>query len=1258
MSKISKFQAPPPVSESDFEDLCLAIFRADWKDPQAKLHGRRGQRQDGVDIYSVQLKDQYGVQCKKVDHSSGKLNTDDMDEEIAKAKNFRPELKHFIFATTAKRNVATQAYARKLTLARQKKNLFSIDVMGWEDLVEKLNKHPEVFKDQYPEYFWSETKPIKPEDIENLAKREAFDAALDGIRDLLTQGKYKTAQELLQKLKSRIWNSCDNRIKFRLLTNLAVSQLQSLNIQVAANLFIEAHQYNSEDEKANLNLGRAYALLENKEKAQTILNQLLVRNPANDEARAMLISFQSVSSYEEALTLVPLEFRHLPTTARALSKVAVDFNQIDTALQWLENSRKALSHDPLFNAEYANLVAHRILQKHGRFSDGYKTPKLRDELKQAEIVLSEALKLLGNSDFFDVKAHVLGNRAILRRLLGDLPEAWADIELAASLSPQDIRFQELKAEIQFTREDYLAAEDTLLKIINKDPTIEARFLLCEVQKRLGKIDLAEKSLREIIDLNGSKNSLHDASVLLCDLLIQNSNIPAAAQELRKWENERDSEIAALTLHARIEKIKGNSAEATSYLQQAISKVKQTESHSDLLNLAGELVDNKNYDAAIELLESIQKKIPLGSSSIYLLKAYYFHHDYKKALALCEELNPNLTNKILSHLEIDIHEDLRNLKKAETTLRKYLSTNSSDSFGWIRLAAVLFRTKGSKEAIEILDSKVNFKDLDEKQIFSFTDLLKLCNRGDQALEILYNLQRENAGNAEAKKKLVYLFYTKSVNPPVEVNMVGLNCAVQLEHDDECKWYIIDAVKRNRPLAGELNPDNVLAKKLIGKKIGDEILVREDAFGSVSGKILKIEDKYVHVFRSIQENYGLQFPDDTDIRKIKLKGKISEQGVPEEIERIILNSAEKRAEAIKEILALYRKGNFTIGAFAKCLRITEIEAREIIIGDQHTNLISSTGSEEVLNNAKSNLAALETSVVLDVTSLLTAFHLGILEDLEKSGWTLICAQSTLDLIHSTILSRKIYEKDGLLSLSPIDGKVSGTFLSSEIIQEHLNSLKKLHEWILKNCQIQAIHPEAKKDRDRLEDILGSSASDSLVIARDNNTILYSDDGILRNIAKTEFKVEGCWTDAYLEYLRSKNLISSDKIAKAKALLISIKHVSIKFDDALLISSASASSFLIQEPFIKNAGMLSDSGLPLNAICEVIANFMIKIDDFVLPEHKKEILVHHLLSIATLVKPTDKILHTVNLRLATKLKLLPIQLIRLQNILYTWRKSHILR
>ncbi len=41
----------PPNNSADFESLCLEVWREIWQDRDARMNGRNGQPQAGIDIY-------------------------------------------------------------------------------------------------------------------------------------------------------------------------------------------------------------------------------------------------------------------------------------------------------------------------------------------------------------------------------------------------------------------------------------------------------------------------------------------------------------------------------------------------------------------------------------------------------------------------------------------------------------------------------------------------------------------------------------------------------------------------------------------------------------------------------------------------------------------------------------------------------------------------------------------------------------------------------------------------------------------------------------------------------------------------------------------------------------------------------------------------------------------------------------------------------------------------------------------------------
>ena len=138
----SRFQIPAPANWQDFEDLCTALWREIWEDPNTQKNGRQGQVQYGVDIIGQPGRGEKwaGVQCKLKDNSTGKsLTEEEVKIEIESAKHFSPKLSEFIIATTAVKDAKIESFARKVTIEHQNQGLFSVHIFGWEDIVSRLD---------------------------------------------------------------------------------------------------------------------------------------------------------------------------------------------------------------------------------------------------------------------------------------------------------------------------------------------------------------------------------------------------------------------------------------------------------------------------------------------------------------------------------------------------------------------------------------------------------------------------------------------------------------------------------------------------------------------------------------------------------------------------------------------------------------------------------------------------------------------------------------------------------------------------------------------------------------------------------------------------------------------------------------------------------------------------------------------------------------------------------------------------------------
>lgn len=149
-------QIPPPANWQDFERLCADLWRHLWKDPYAQMNGRTGQVQCGVDIWGSPKGQRgiCGIQCKGKDGGYEKtLTARQLRDEVTKARSFRPALKRFVLATSARNDVSIQKLTRELSAKHRKCKLFSVDVHGWDEISRRLARYPEVLQTHYPQFF-------------------------------------------------------------------------------------------------------------------------------------------------------------------------------------------------------------------------------------------------------------------------------------------------------------------------------------------------------------------------------------------------------------------------------------------------------------------------------------------------------------------------------------------------------------------------------------------------------------------------------------------------------------------------------------------------------------------------------------------------------------------------------------------------------------------------------------------------------------------------------------------------------------------------------------------------------------------------------------------------------------------------------------------------------------------------------------------------------------------------------------------------
>lgn len=247
------FEQAPPRSWDHFEELCADVFQEEWRDTGLVRHGRAGQPQDGVDIVG---RDgalwPVGIQCKKKSVWPVKtLSRKDLESEVEKAKNFKPALKAFYLVSTSPDDENIQAHARNITIKHKSSGLFTVNVIGWSELLRRATRHPHVAAKHFGAYSAGPPNPLLASWRASGAKLLLDDAELAvAIRELL----YDFREFPAGRIAFRQQESDDLLLKIHKLQAGASRSLERRKAVIKHRENLYAHTYDEESTITGLKL--------------------------------------------------------------------------------------------------------------------------------------------------------------------------------------------------------------------------------------------------------------------------------------------------------------------------------------------------------------------------------------------------------------------------------------------------------------------------------------------------------------------------------------------------------------------------------------------------------------------------------------------------------------------------------------------------------------------------------------------------------------------------------------------------------------------------------------------------------------------------------------------------------------------------------------------------------------------------------------------------------------------------------------------
>ena len=957
---------------------------------------------------------------------------------------------------------------------------------------------------------------------------------IENAAQLLKKHKSPEALVLLERLWEQHSSAMTGNQKYRTRANIGHAYLALEQHEKAAHCFLEAIQYDPQDEKARAREALAYLLLGNPKKAHKLAKALVRDFPQEVLGRAVYVrSAPKEINFNAIEKMVLKHQRDDPEVAMALGEAAMYRGHFEIAEEYIGKALKKESNQPQIKEVLGDLLLQRARISEQAVNDRGPTKEEAKYLKQAGDLFTEALE-----DCLKLNLTVSIVRTILKRGtvnmgLNDHSAVEEDVLFAYQLAPSNPEVVFHYASIKVKGEDWDGAIKLLERLIGKGLRCSAELFLsqCLDKRNLeGDKERAIELLRSRINDLGQEEPEFRAEYLatLVDHERQTQGIEVA---LKTFENIPEGIASAelvLVLKGELFRISGNQQLAINSAKEIITKTRVSTTLHEKRRIATFLQALGMYKEALEIWKSIVQPEYIGKDTYRIMECAHQCEDVAFITEFAEKLrSTGLWERKLFDLELYYREKYNDDKGARQVMEEFLANPPDQSYApYVRLRLSLLGIRTRNEVL-IEKDPTKLPQVTEVNVQIGRWVAFVLRHGPEPIkgvEFAYELIRLNWKQSDAHIAMMESVFAP-VGPTVDIKhpeeIIAPGIAVQYQEDDThvLRWHIIEnsVVSTPESSRNEFPIDHPISKEMLEKKRGEHFYLIKDGIQERTARIKNVFSKYVYRFNDCLEEFENRFPGLQAIKRMIIK---EEGGKPDlsPLQRLI----EKDEKYINQIEELYTRELIPIYTLANLKSRRVLEAMQHIISTPNLRLKCCYGNDEEIEIAKNALQESK-NIVIDATALGTIFLMKVYKTLLKIPRILIVSQGTIDEIRRLLRTYDnpkslvgSYTKDGFIPWSP------------ENIEEISKDLNEFIDQIEKYCIIESgliVGDLEISRRNEYLQIFGQLGLESIMLAARSGHILWTDDLATAEIGRLEFGCKRIWTQQMVGYFYSEGELQAD-------------------------------------------------------------------------------------------------------------------------------------
>lgn len=916
----------------------------------------------------------------------------------------------------------------------------------------------------------------------------------------------------------------------------------------------------------------------------------------------------------------------------ALLNIAIAYADKEERQKAKEYFQKAIDVEPRVAENYFSFGSYLLesIMKERIWRFGLSLEHI-EELKVADRLLSKGIDLLKDSEKKGILEDAYINRSSVRIILDDYAKAFEDINAAILINPDSAaayanraRLNALKKSPDDAIKDFISAIE---KGVNKDDIFPI-LISCFLERPDFKIDKAIETIKTYYGDESENNLI--PGILMVECLTRKSAYDEARKIVDKLYFKFKRNPMVLLAEAELKKNQGDVKAFEVLSLEARQNSVGIEKNIAEIELARHFKSIGAYDKAIPLYETFISESLFDDALRDYLICLYKARDHRsknleKCLAICRNLRK--LDKFIPftfELEAAICEEMDQLDKAISLYLELSKREPKNIRHKLNRAKVMIDIGKDKDSgLKLLyEVKDEVEDKDSFLILARA-FLKIQNH-DEAIKQIFKALEIDFNNPETQLFYIYTFTSRKDKKSelLDSETVCEDFFVKIKKNDHDQEYLITSNPQSSIAKFEVYKESGLGKALYGKRVGEQIIAKNEYSADDVIEIVEIKSKYVKAFQNIIDNFNISFPGNKAIYKVEVS--------PERLNDMLSKASERSSK----IMDLYLSKIITIGALSAFSGRSLFVCWGALIG-QGSKLYCATGSA-VEQRKEQEIILNSNKVIIEPIALFTLGFLNLLALPSKIFSEVYVLKATLDELDMEIIELSKSEEDGLTTIFSREGKAFRQEISAENIKMKIDFLKKMRD--SQNLTTIGLEHPFNDSFNGKEKILGLPYIYSIQACLEKQTPLFCDDVFFRELIRNEHKIESFGIQNFLVVALRKGIITESDYYDKILELIKIGYFYLSVSAKMLFYYADKDSFQIQSGnvFDMVTAILDSRETSVESLLAVLTDFMKLILIESLPDEIKDKYLYLIIGLLAKRGSPQKIIKIFSQVLAKKLGL----------------------